>query len=269
MQGRLANQGIDADWEALARDNLSMHLEEDLGRVRGLHRAGWTPEIDLVGIEELEAALAQGRGAILWRMSFACSPVANAALWNAGHPLVHLSHPLHGAARWHGKFWARYIPRLYVTAENRFLRERVLLSESGSFEYLRVLLGRLEANAVVSIFGDISGRQNVEVPVIGQPMSFATGSPSLARRVGCALLPVHVVWLGPQKYRVVIEPAIKVDRALSRNEFGRQAVAEFARRLELRVLEHPASWRNWERHLHPPGSAVATHTPVSSRHGRG
>lgn len=244
MRSRLADRGVSGDWDSLARDNLRMYVEEDLGRIRGLHREGWRPEIELVGIEELESALAHGHGAVLWRMSFASSPIVNVALWDAGFPLVHLSSPLHGSKRWQGRYW-RHFTRWHATPEDRFLKERVLLSRSGNLEYLRVLLSRLEANEVVSIFGDQAGRQNVEIPVLGEPIRFASGSPSLMRLVGCALLPVHTVWLGPQKYRVVIEPAIEVDPGLSRDEHAKQAVGQFVKRYEQRVLEHPASWRNW------------------------
>ena len=245
MRTRLTDRGVSGDWEALARDNMRMYVEEDLGRIRGLHRGGWRPEIELVGIDELESALALGNGAVLWRMSFASSPIVKVALWDAGFPLVHLSSPLHGSTRWQGRYWRRYFTRWHAKAEDRFLKERVVLARTGNLEYLRVLLSRLEANEVVSIFGDQAGRQNVEMPVVGAPIRFATGSPSLMRRVGCALLPVHVVWLGPQKYRVVIEPAIESDPGLARDEYAKQAVAQFAKRYEQRVLEHPASWRLW------------------------
>lgn len=246
MRERLADTGLAAEWDDLAGRHITMGLEEDLGRIRGLHRRGWQPDIEVAGLEHVEAGLEAGKGVLLWRMSSASSPVAKVALAKAGHPLVHLSSPLHGRSRWHGKLWGRYIPRLYATAENRFLKERVVLAKQGNFDYLRVLLDRLGANEVVSIIGDSDeGRQNVEASILGKRVKFASGAPALARRSGCVLLTLYAVRKGPQSYRVIIDPPVELNQGDNRSRFIRDAVQEYARRLESHIVDAPDSWRRW------------------------
>lgn len=236
------------DWQTAATDNVAMSLDEGLGRIRALHRGGWKPTITIDGLRHLEAALEAGNGVILWRMSSSSSPIAKIALSDAGHPLVHLSHPLHGHSRWQGRYWVRHIPRWYTTAENRVLAERIMLTRRGNFQYLRVLLERLGENHVVSIIGDSNeGRQNVTIDILGESRAIATGAPSLARRSGCAVLTSYTVFEGAQQYRVIIDPPVTVDGSDTRDAVAEKAIVEFGRRLEEHIRTHPASWRGWKK----------------------
>src|SRR5262245_24584440 len=58
---------------------------------------GWRPRVVLDGEEHLKAALAQGKGAILWIAPFVFySGVTKMALHAKGYTVSHLSSPLHG-----------------------------------------------------------------------------------------------------------------------------------------------------------------------------
>jgi len=118
-----------------------------------------------------------------------------------------------------------------------------------SLGYMRVLLDHLGANRVVSIAGDgVARRQNVAATLLGREARFAPGAPGLAWRMGSALLPLHVVRDGPLDYRIVIDKEIELDRKVDKAVFIDRAVGEFARRLEQRVLQHPADWA-WYSHI--------------------
>lgn len=80
-----------AEWQDLARsagDQYEMQIESVLGRVRGVHRRGWMPEIRIDGLKELQRSRARGNGTILWRMSFCSTPVVKIAMWRSGIPLA-------------------------------------------------------------------------------------------------------------------------------------------------------------------------------------
>jgi KDO2-lipid IV(A) lauroyltransferase len=197
------------------------------------------------GIEHLEAALADGHGALLWRMYFCSSHVTKQALADAGHPLVHLSTWSHGS-RFDTALGLKVFAPAYIEAEVRHLKRRIVIPRDGSLGYLRKLLAHLNANDIVSIFGELEGRAATSVTVFGRELQIASGTPSLARRSGAAMLPTYTERIGPDVYRVVVEEPIVVDPGLARREFVTAASREFASRLEEAVRRHPASWNRWE-----------------------
>ena len=244
MGEMLGSAAGDRDLRALARDHYRMRAENAWARIRLLHGAEWRASATLEGLQHLQAASQAGNGAILWRMRFCDAPIADVACAQAGFPLTHLSHVAHGA---HSITWLAMAvnARLYRKAEERYLRERVLIPFGNSVGYLKVMIDRLSSNETVSIFGELRDRQSVAAPLFGRSLQFANGAPSLAWKTGAALLTMHAVREGPYRYRVVIEEPVAADRSLPRKEYVRLAVQEFTRRLEQRVIAHPAEWMGW------------------------
>lgn len=238
-----------ADFRALAAEYCRMFRENQWMRWRATH-GGTSPVRTMVdGLRHLESARARGHGVILWGMSFCETLVVKIGLHRAGIPLVHLSTEHHGAgwpATWVG---LRLLAPFFTAAEMPYLAERVVIPADQSLGYMRVLMDRLAANACVSIAGDgVARRQNVPATVFGREAHFAPGAPGLAWKMKSALLPLHVVREAPLEYRIVIDEEIVVDRALDKAAFIGQAVGEFARRLERRVIEHPADFA-WYSYL--------------------
>jgi lauroyl/myristoyl acyltransferase len=244
MERLLGEPRPDRSWEEAALEYWRMRAEAHWLRVRSLHGRGPDVEITLEGGEHLEAALSVEKGAILWRMFFCSSHIPKQALADAGHRLVHLSHWDHGARGFNTPGF-RLFPSLWLRAEVRHLGERVVLPRDGSLDYLRRLLEHLGSNHVLSIFGNIPGRSGVPIEILGTRRLVATGAPSLARRTGAALLTMHAVRLGPNRFRVVIDEPVKVDASLERRDYLEAAVAEYARRVESRVRANPESWYRW------------------------
>lgn len=237
----------EAEAREIARENARLEAESAWGRVRGLRHRGWQPEVHLEGREHLERALAAGRGALMWRWSFCSTPVVKIALWQAQIPLVHLSWEDHGAwsQGWVGR---RLIAPLYRRSEDGYLAERIVIPR-GSLAYMKLLIKRLEANAVVSIVGDHTGSQNVTTPFFDGECRFATGAPALAWKTGASLLTAHAIAEGPGRYRVVVAEPIEVDRSVDRRQSVRRAVFEFSRRMQAAIAQHPASWGGWKAFL--------------------
>jgi lauroyl/myristoyl acyltransferase len=229
---------------ALYRQHLAFRYEHLLGRVLDMHPCGWHPEVELEGHDHLADALARGRGAILWTMSFCGHVVPKLGISRRGFSLVHLSAALHGGF---SDSWvaANVLNRWAQKSENRHLAERVVMPLTWSPAPLRTLKRRLSENAVVSIAGEHRSDTGVAVRVLGDPAVFATGAPALARSTGAALLTVHSYRRAPNRYTVVIEPVVAPD-TIGNLESGLEAVVQtFARRLERHVIDHPADWDRW------------------------
>jgi lauroyl/myristoyl acyltransferase len=234
------------DWQALAEEHARMAVEDSWGRFRGIGQPGrWRPTIEFSGKSHVRDALERGRGAVIWCMRFSSDIVLKQAFHQMGLPLVHLSLAEHGAWGSRTKLGTSVISPLFTRAENPYLADRVIIPPSSSLRYLQTLREHLRTNACVSIFGDRTGRQRLEVPFLNGCRKFATGAPSLAWVENCALLSAYVIRTGVFQYRVVIEEQIPVDRSLNRKEFLKRAVEEFAQRMEELVERYPADWQEW------------------------
>jgi predicted LPLAT superfamily acyltransferase len=232
-----------ADFDALATEYCQMFRENQWMRWRALHGGRVPVTTTVVGLPHLKSARARGRGVILWGMSFCETLVVKMGLHRAGVALVHLSTANHGAAWPPTRLGLRVVAPIYTAAETPYLSARVVIPTDQSLGYMRLLLDHLAANRVVSIAGDgVARRQNVTATLLGREGRFAPGAPGLAWRMGSALLPLHVVRDGPLDYRIVIDKEIDLDRKVDKAVFIDRAVGEFARRLEQRVLQHPADW---------------------------
>ncbi len=231
------------DAAAGARNYYLGKFEYAVGRVRGMHPRRWDPQIEVDGLEHVEAALERGNGAILWRADMADTLVLQRAMWQSGHPLVQLSSAGHGATN--SDFSYRITAPLYARPENAYLRERVTIPPDWSYGYLPRLMRELKANRVVAILGELVGRQNVHVSVFGKTRVLATGAPAIAHRTGAALIPVATSREGPWRYRIRLGAPIEVDRSLPRRAALDGPTRAFARFIEDAVIENPGDYNGW------------------------
>ena len=182
-----------------------------LPALRAQRPGGWRVSIRLTGREQIAAALAPGRGAILWVSLDADAPnmVSKMALAGAGFQVSHLSRPNHGFGG--SPFQRRYLNPLVTRAESRFLAERIVISGAAPLAAMRTLRARLTANHLVSIIA-FSGeaKREVEVTVEGQSFRFPSGPVTLASQSGASLLPIFCVERKPGKFEVLVEPPLPV-----------------------------------------------------------
>lgn len=245
MRRMLGAELPDADFRALAREFCEITREIQWIRLRAFHTVDVPIETTVEGLERLHAALEDGKGAILWGMSF-CDLVPMAiALYRAGVKLVALGSAFHGAATG-SRLGIELVGPFYSVPENRFLAERVMIPADRSRGYMPLLKQRLSENSILYIRGDLeSVRTNFPARVFGREVKFAPGAPGLSWKTGGALLPLHVVRDGLFRYRVVIHPPVEVDRDLDGSSFIRQAVDDFAALLERCALESTTDWDIW------------------------
>ena len=233
-----------ANAHAIAEQHFLMRLEDTWGRLCGMRRFGWRPRIEWDGLERLDAPLRDGRGIVLWSMRFASATALKQGFYRQGRPFVHLSRANHGSST-QTTLGLRVASPLHCRAEDCYLAERIRIPVDRSLSYIQRLRDRLRAGHIVSIFGEHEGRQNYEAQMLGTEVKIALGAPSLAWLENAALFTVAPLRLGPFHYRIVIDEAIPVDRKIPRRKFAEVAARQFLRRLEARILQHPADWQGW------------------------
>ncbi len=143
------------------------------------------------GIENLQASIARGSGAILWNTpSLSDTIVAKRALATAGYPGYQLSVPQHGFSQ--SRFAVRYINPGQIAVENRFLAGRIWFEESDTIRATRDVLRRLRQNGpVIFTNSQFAGRSFVGVPAGARFfLPLATTPLSIAAKKA---VPLHVV----------------------------------------------------------------------------
>ena len=205
---------------------------------------GWSPEILMHGREHLDQALAQGRGAILWVGNFAGSSlVTKMAFHRARIDVSHLGRPTHGFSR--TEFGIKYLNPILVRIEDRYLKERVVLSLGTSVYDDDQLRRRLCENSVISTTVVREAEKLLVVPFLSARIEFAIESLRLAISTGAPLLPVFTVRDEGGGYHVHLGPAMSLSPGGSGDEPYETALHDYARRLEHYVLRYPGLWRTW------------------------
>lgn len=208
---------------------------------------GWRPEqLRLEGGEHLDAALAAGRGAVLW-----VAPTVHQwlltkrTLREAGYAVHHLSNPSHGFSTT-SRLGRAVINPIRTRIEDRYLAERVRLGTGGAAQAaLRRLTDLLRANAVVSITLAAGGARPLETSFLSGVLRAATGAPHLAARNGAVLLPVFTFRTGPGRFQTRIEAPVTAAGSTGADPSLRAALETYARRLEPYALTYPdqITWR--------------------------
>jgi lauroyl/myristoyl acyltransferase len=220
-------------------------LELRLQILRGLIYPHWQPDIVVEGACHIEAALAAGRGAILWVSRFAfADTIVKVGLKSAGYPLVHLSRSIHGFS--HSSFGRRWLNPLQKHVEDRSLAERVVLNDSAPGAAMRRLRKELAQNRIVSIAVDSWGAHVAETSFLRGRFRVATGAPSLAFKTGAQLIPVFVA-REAATFRISIDEPLLVARTTRKSDAQRAAVAGYVNRLERHVAVVPGQWRDWSK----------------------
>lgn len=205
-------------------------------------------DVTLSGLEHLEAALAPGRGAVLWIADFIEAPTASKiGFARAGHPLSHLSRPEHGFSK--SRFGIAVLNPVRTRYEDRFLHERIMYDRRAPGSAHRAILRRLKDNGVVSVMASAhEGRALADVRFLAGHLRLATGPLRLARAAGCAVLPVFTL-PGPRAgdFELIVEAPLQFPQDGGRDDAIAAAVIDFTSRLERYVAQWPMAWVGWRR----------------------
>ena len=231
--------------------------EDTLRVLRSYRPGGWQPEISLQGAEHLQQALQQGRGALLW-VANCCGNrlVTKMALTRAGFAIHHLSRPTHGFSA--TPFGMRFLNPHWQTIENRFLAERIVMSDN-SIRVMKRLKTLLKENRIVSITDHSKARQHEEVPFLQGTRSVATGPANLAVSAGAPLLPVFCRETGTGQFAVTIAQPLDHSAELNRGAL----MAHYSEALGSFVTTYPQMWLGWwwDTDLRPDGISAGASIP--------
>jgi predicted LPLAT superfamily acyltransferase len=213
-----------------------------------------TASFEIAGLEHLSAAVAKGRGCLLWVGHFCFNSLAvKAAIAGAGHRLWHVSRREHGFSK--TRFGMRVLNPMRVAAERRYLAGRILIDRANPGGALVAARRTLEAGDVVSFTaGAWEGVRPIDVELVGSRLSLSTGAPGLALMTGTPLLPVFATRADRGKVRIEIGAPIAVPSDGTRDDKLRRMAQEFADRTEPYIRQCPGEWRGW-RNLKEPALA--------------
>lgn len=229
---------------------------------------GWKPDIALIGGNHIEAALARGRGAVLWIAHLSFNSLATKKALNAaGYRVYHISRPEHGFSK--TLFGMHVLNRIRVQAEKPYLVDRIVIDRKRPACCMHQAMDVLRQNMLVSITsGAWEGQKVVATEIFGAELEIAAGAPRLAYSSGSILLPVFTIRSGKSIDVIIGEPL--EPKGLSRDNYVKAATATFAKQTAEIVLLHPEQWRDWEK-LKPgrtPQSADGESPKLSIDHSR-
>jgi lauroyl/myristoyl acyltransferase len=215
--------------------------------LRGWRPGGWDPQISVEGEEHLKAALAGGKGAVLWLAPFVFNSLpTKIALHRKGYRVSHLSSPKHGVSE--TQFGVKYLNRIRCIPEDRYLVDRIVFDSAAPTTAMRRMVRALKAGEVVSIVASSTeGYEMIKGAIFGGRLPVAVGAPRLAAMTGAPLLPCFTLRDPEAGWRIVIEEPIALDRQLGSDERTIAAVGAFLDRSEPWVRRFPEQWRAWSK----------------------
>jgi len=212
-------------------------------------------QLNIRGLEHLQSAIDNGKGAILWASSyFGGSLLAKRILHQNGFAVHQVHAESHiGAFQFpEGRSppsWLhrRVIKRFFEKCEKQFVAEILYLplARSDSLAFTRVLAGRLKQNAILCLAADGRFGQNLmAAKFLGHAGSFQTGVISLAKFSGAPILPLFC-FQDEGKISVVIEPPLRIHSGLGRERALEKSLLHLVNLLESYIRKYPEQYRNW------------------------
>ncbi len=214
--------------------------------------------VEFRGCEHLEAAMAAGKGAILYTPHFGSHLSAYSLIHASGIPVTSIGHwwwhfdSASPAVRW---FWERaYAGRLL-----RYRQGPNIEPWAGRLASGVQAVRTLRRNEVVTISPDawpqeFDKSRAVRVPFLGGQATFLPGVVHLARSSGAPVLQISVYRSADYRHQVVeISPPL----SLLEGEVE-EALARCAAAMEVTIRTNPALWSTWNEDLAIIGLASAS-----------
>jgi lauroyl/myristoyl acyltransferase len=243
-----AEQCFDQWWDAQHRRRM-MLVREYVG--------GGPVRYTLTGRQHLDAALARGRGVILWAGPFASQTLAGKrGLFEAGIHAYQVSSQHHGFWDTYTRFGDRYLNRLLVRAENRYLAGRLTFEKEDAGMLVRKIMRTLKSGAPVILTNNLyAGRSFVEMP-FGKAgfISMPTTPIALALRGRVPLLSWSTIEREPlSRYEIRISPDLAAGESASGEAIAAAPDYPAMARVALRVqdellsaaMEAPDQFLSW------------------------
>ncbi|HYA29051.1 MAG TPA: lysophospholipid acyltransferase family protein [Acidobacteriota bacterium] len=189
--------------------------------------------IPLVGSENLDAALAKGKGVLALSAHLGNFFLVGSRLAVEGYPaFVVVNQPRDGR-------FAKLMDDYRLQTRQRTIHARPRR------DALRELSTVLRDNHVAVMIADEFRRGNgVEVPFFGGTVIARRGPVTLALRTGAAIVPICLIRHSDNSLALVIEPELELERASKGPEQIKENTIRMTQWLERTVRAHPDQW-NW------------------------
>jgi KDO2-lipid IV(A) lauroyltransferase len=215
----------------------------DVMRLRGRGRA-LGKLVQIRGLEHLDAAIAEGKGAILCSAHFGSDSSAFSLLSANGYPLTTIG-------RWAHKYVPmpsverRFWDLVYARRLMRYRQRPMIEPEPGRIQVAVQAAIALRANEVVTISVDAwpleaDRDRAVKVPFLGWQATLVPGVVTLARLSGAPVLMVFMYRSADYRHQVLqISPPVPMDGDTA-TAFGRCVAA-----IDAAIRTSPAHWLYW------------------------
>jgi lauroyl/myristoyl acyltransferase len=221
---------------------------ERLYRLRRYRPGGWQPNYGINGGQHIEAALAGGRGTLLWVMPFRYSAlVTKIAFAQEGWTVSHLSGLDHLAPS--SRLACALLNQARTTIERRNLAEHLMIERDNGVQgrpTLDVLAERLRGNGMVSITVGKTGKQTRTVPLLNGRLPLAIEPVHLALKSGANMLPVFTIAERPGHFSITIGRPLDAGTAGNDEERIDAMLYDFADRLAPLAESRPGQFP-WDR----------------------
>ncbi|BBB91562.1 MAG TPA: lysophospholipid acyltransferase family protein [Methylomusa anaerophila] len=196
-------------------------------RMPRLNRDNIGQYVTLEGREHLDAALAQGKGAVLATAHSGNWEILGAALAMHGFPL------------------AAVVQRQTNLAMDRFINE--YRSQAGMHvtykQSVREMVKLLTAGKIVGLLMDQDNHYNgVFVEFFGRPASTPQGAAALARLNGAPIVPAFITAKGDGTHTAIIHPPVWVEKTGNREQDILATTQSLTRIIEQHIRKYPAEW---------------------------
>ena len=204
-------------------------------RFGGLSREQMSARVEYEGLERVKAALAGGKGVLIFTGHFGYWELQGLAHALVMPPISVLARPLDN-------------PRLHELLERiRCATGNQVIYKQGA---LRRVLRALEQNEGVAILADqhVQSTDAVMVDFFNRPAATAPVLATLALRTGAPLIPAFALPLPGGRYRMIYEHPVEMPSTTSENPV-RELTQRCTDVLEMYVRRHPDLWlwmhRRW------------------------
>jgi len=190
---------------------------EDIKRMAELH-----------GAEHIEAALAQGKGAILLTGHLGNWEIVGARLAAEGYPVVAIARAQRDST-----------VTDYILRTRQATGMKIYHRESA----VRASLTALRSNELVGVLIDQNaGAEGVFVDFFGRLASTASGTAVFALRTDAPVLPTFGYRKADDRHVVMLEPPVPVIRTGDHKQDVLQNTARYTKIVEAKIRAHPEQW---------------------------
>jgi KDO2-lipid IV(A) lauroyltransferase len=186
--------------------------------------------VDIEGMDNLEAALSEGRGVLAVGCHLSNFPFGMLALAARGLPVAALVREADNPA----------VENMVNDIRRNFDLEWIYVKPRQ--EAARRCMAWLRKGNVLWVLVDQRNRDGIVVDFLGHKSQVAPGAALFARRTACPALPIVTVRMDNSRYRVIIGERIPVVSSDDRDADVHANMERFLDVVGRRIVEHPQQW---------------------------